>query len=308
MSRISPGTVLLAIIAVMFGLLGAFGVHQYLNKEKPKAEVAAPESVAVPVASIDLKAGREITLSDIAILKLTREQMKKKGISGAFMSNTAQIIGRVLQQDVKRGATFDTSLFYPEGTGPSVAERLKPGLRAVTVSVEIDAAVAGLADVGSWVDVFFRSEADTNKDLPETTVTLLRGVQVLALNQETFDGTRTAPPRGTTTKKTSVTLGVTPQQVTALKVVQNRGTLTLALRHPDDIENVDTDPFRTLDELLNRRASTKFLMEIYRGRRRTKVDFEQDQRITSADVDLPIPSATVEPNQQLNTSATLITP
>jgi len=214
----------------------------------------------------------------------------------------------VLQQDVKRGATFDTSLFYPEGTGPSVAERLKPGLRAVTVSVEIDAAVAGLADVGSWVDVFFRSEADKNKDLPETTVTLLRGVQVLALNQETFDGTRTAPPRGTTTKKTSVTLGVTPQQVTALKVVQNRGTLTLALRHPDDIEDVDTDSFRTLDELLNRSASAKHQMEIYRGRRRSEVEFEHDQRITSADVELPIPSKTDDPRQQLHTSATSLTP
>ena len=308
MSRISPGTVLLAIVAVMFGLLGAYGVHQYLKKEKPQAEVAAPEAVTVPLASTDLKAGREVTVGDVAIMKLTPQQMKKQGISKAFMSNTSQIIGRVLREDVKRRATFDTSLFYPQGTGPSVAQRLRPGLRAVTVSVEIDAAVAGLADVGSWVDVFFRSESDTKKGLPETTVTLLRGVQVLALDQETFDGTRSDPPRGRTKKTTSVTLGVTPQQVAALKVVENRGTLTLALRHPDDLEAVDAGAPRTLDELLNRSASTKHQMEIYRGRRRSEVEFEQDQRITSADVELPIPSATVEPNQQLNTSATLITP
>jgi Flp pilus assembly protein CpaB len=81
MSRLSAGTILAGIMAVLFGLLGAYVVRKQLlnppvaaKPEEKKAELAT-----IPLAAADIPAGRKITLGDIAILRLTPEQVKKRG-------------------------------------------------------------------------------------------------------------------------------------------------------------------------------------------------------------------------------------
>lgn len=291
--RASAGTLLLGIFAVMFGLLGAYVVRKELHKQ-PRAEVAVPSrdvagTLTVPVASVPLEAGRTIALGDIAILKLTPEQMQKQGLTGTFMPNPKQIIGRVLKRDLKEGSPFDTPDFYPEGTGPSVAEKLKKGYRAVTVSVDQDSAVAGFAIPGSMVDVLFRADPakevdkDKDDDLPEVTVTLIEAAEVLALNQETAQVLKMPDPNkpGATTKSTaSVTLAVTPRQAAALRVADGRGTMSLALRNKDDIEaGLNEISPRTLDDLLDR-STNKHRMEIYRGRQLSQTSFRNNERLT----------------------------
>lgn len=280
MSSISPGTILLGIVAVLFGLLGAYMVQQNLKTpEPPQEEVAevAPRTVSVPMASTDLKAGRQITLGDIGIYRMTAEQMKAKGIDGPFMNNTQQIIGRVLKEDLKRGSVFETGMFYAEGTGPDIGDMLEPGQRAITVPVEIDAAVAGFTSPGTWVDVMFRTEADETKEWPETTITLLERVKVLALDQETFVGTK----RNVASSRVSsafVTLAVTPEDANAIGVVSGRGSLSLALRNPEDDQLVKDRYPRTLDELLNIRPPSRHRIEVYRGRQISAVEFNNSNR------------------------------
>jgi pilus assembly protein CpaB len=282
--RFSAGTLLLGIIAVLFGLLGAYIVRKELHKPAAASVQDKQDKIptfTVPTASTDLEPGRKITLGDISLMKLTAAQMKQLGLTEAFMSSTKQIIGRVVKSGVKKGDTFDTTDFYPEGTGPSVAEKLKPGLRAVTVAVESDAAVAGFAIPGSMVDVLFRAEASPrDKNAEETTITLIEAAEVLALNHETVQGSRTdAKDAAGSSSKASVTLAVSPRQAAALRVVNGRGTLALALRGQDDNEieaPLDPSP-RTLDELLDRR-NNKHKMDVYRGRQLSQVEFNNQER------------------------------
>lgn len=282
MSRLSSGTLLLGIIAVLFGLFGAYAVRQYLREAPPEvAEVPAPEKVTVPVASMPLVAGREIKMGDIAILKLTKQQMKERGITKAFMSRPDQIMGRVLREDVPQGATFAMTMFYPEGTGPSLAERLQPGMRAATVTVEMNAAVAGFAVPGTWVDVLFRSEPSARNDVPETTVTLLEGVQVLAVAQEMFEGARPQSARGQTSRSTTVTLAVTPEQAARLQVVEGRGSLSLVLRNPEDDQHDADLAAHTLDDVLQLPPVKTHQIEVYRGRQVSRVEFADDGRVPS---------------------------
>ncbi len=281
MSRISPGTLLLAMVAIAAGLLGAYIVKQNLERQEV-VEVApeAPEvqTLVVPVSSTSLTAGREISLGDIAIYRLTRAQMVEQGIEGPFMNNTQQIIGRVLRADLPAGKVFDTDVFYPEGMGPGVAELLEPGMRAITVPVEMDSAVAGFATPGTWVDVLFRSQATSNRGaesepLPEVAVTLLERVKVLAVDDNTIEGRRSAANRGAT-QSARVTLEVVPDDATTLRVVDGRGTLALALRHPDDEISFSSQNPLSLTEVLNIPTPQKHRMEIFRGKRVSRVDFE----------------------------------
>ena len=90
MSKISPGTILLAFLAVLCGLIGVFFA---MRPKQAAVPVKAESPVTVPVASSELTAGRRITLGDIALLKLTRSQMKAQGITGSFMGNAQQTSG-----------------------------------------------------------------------------------------------------------------------------------------------------------------------------------------------------------------------
>jgi pilus assembly protein CpaB len=262
---------------MLFGLLAAFIVRDQFAADV--ASAPAPETFVVPVASVDLTAGRQISLGDIAVLRLTNVQMRERGLTDSYMRNTQQIMGRILQQDLPRGSTFDTGMFYPEGTQPSVATRLQPGYRAVNISVEGKAAVAGFARAGSVVDILFRNELEENRSSDEDyTVTLLEAVEVLAFNRDTNQAVKRDDGTSGFEESASVTIAVTPEQAASLQIAEGRGSLSLALRHPDDLTRVLPVAPRTLNELLDRPVKQQHKMEIYRGNRLSHVMFEDQQR------------------------------
>jgi Flp pilus assembly protein CpaB len=299
MNRLSSGTVLAGVAAVLFGLLAAYVVRKQLLKPvpAPAKEVKAPELLIVPVAAGDLPAGRRVTLGDVGILRLTQDQVKKQGFNKPFMNRTPQIVGRTLRVPLKRGKSFEPGDFYSEGQGPNVSELLEPGYRAVTFTVEIDAAVAGFTTAGSFVDILFRANADGTNDLPETTVPLMEAVKVLALNSETSEGTKTAAASG----RHQLTVAVRPEQAAALQIVAGHGVLTLALRNPGDADQfVATSSPRTLDELLERR-SRRIKLDVYRGRGVSRLEFRNQglsdgslpQGVTEGNRDTqPVPPST----------------
>lgn len=235
MARISPGTMTALIFAILVGLGGAYAVRQYLHRPPVVAQKPpAPVVLTVPVASNDLIPGRKLTINDVALLQLSPEQARKQGLDGKpYMRDPKQIAGRVLRQEIKKGVIFLTEDFYPDGMGPGIAGELPPGHRAVTVPIHNIGAVAGFAQPGSIVDVLFR--ARPRDSYPETTVTLIEAIEVLAVGPSTVPGLEVRDetlgrPRETGT----VTVSVTASQARALKAVEGRGELTLALRNPQD--------------------------------------------------------------------------
>jgi pilus assembly protein CpaB len=269
----SPGALILGILAVLFGLIGAHGAKKYFEEQKPEVQpVAQPQVtyVTVPLAIRELPEGRTVTVGDITTAKLTKEQIATMALPDSFMNRASEIIGRTLREPVSRSQPFQPTDFYPDGVGPSVADRLDMGERAVTIPYEGVASEAGLVTPGVFVDVLFRTIADAEQMIPETTVTLLENVKVLAVGRETFEGAVAGSDEEIT--QGSVTLAVSPLQARALKVVEERGTVTLALRGTDDMPKMtDTGP-NTLHELLGlREADPPFRTEIYRGGRLTTV-------------------------------------
>ena len=232
MARISPGTMTAAIFAILVGLAGAYMVRQYLSHPQTAVVEQGPEMITVPVAGVDLIAGRSLSIHDIAIHRMTREEFARTPYANLeFMTDSRQIAGRMLREPVKKGEVFLTTSLYPEGMGPGVAEFLKPGQRAVTVSIENVGAVEGFARPGTLVDVLYRSTATDT--VPEVTMTLLDRVEVLAVGKMSVPGHEVSVA-GEQSGRGTVTLAVNPDQAKALKVVEGRGELTLALRNPDD--------------------------------------------------------------------------
>lgn len=256
MNRVSPGTMTVVVFAILVGLGGAYVVRQQMNGPQlpPLSDIqlkGGEKKIIVPVAAIDLEKGRELSLHDVVIHSFTPEQYAKSKFAGQpYIRHTSQIFGRVLNQEVVKGTLFLPDLFYPDGHGPGVAERLQAGFRAVTVPIEDVGAVTGFAQPGSIVDVLFRSAPEGER--PEVTMTLLEQVEVLALAETVTSGQRVD-----IRSQGNVTLAVTPAQAKILKVVEGRGELSLSLRNPDDFGNFEFAPVN-LDSQVNATAPSQF--------------------------------------------------
>lgn len=292
MSRMSPGTLIVGIFAILFGLVGAYAVRKHFQKPMAVAK-REQQTYTVPLASTDLEKGRPLTMGDVSLMKLTRQQIQERNLPAEFMSSPRQVIGRTLRDSLEKGEAFLTSQFYPEGMGPSVAQRVKPGLRAVTVSVEGTYSEGGLIASGTFVDVIFRSEANSEQSIPETTVTLLEAVEVLAVGSDSIQGGRAVNRNSRSTQPAlkSVTLAVSPNQVNALKIVENRGVLSLATRGPEGDEPLEASQPTTLHGLLGINQPNKpHTTEIYRGGSRQTLTFEGDKVVEESITGFPVPS------------------
>lgn len=305
MDRVSSGTILLAFIAVLCGLLGVYTVRQAL-KRNPRPSAEAPARVVIPMASRRLAPGQTVTLGDVALVRMTRTEMKAKGVSGMFMADPDQIIGRTLRQTVSRGSTFDTENFYPDGTRPGIVDRLKPGERAITVSIHGIDALVGFAGAGQIVDVLFRvSNTDDGyhdryhpwtarqqyntrnrgrsgwrhgshgwEDYDSRAVTLMQGVTVLALENNSTQTDQQNPLDKE--EAIAVTLAVSPDQAEVLRVVEGNGQISLALRRPDDKTTFETIDAMTLNKVLGIKRQRPSEMEVYRGHRVETLVFDPD--------------------------------
>jgi Flp pilus assembly protein CpaB len=159
-SKINSSTILLGFVAIVVGLVGTYTVRIALAaaptvQQEPPPAPKPPARMTVPLASRDIAVGTEITLDDIALYRMTAQEIKETIRAKTFMTNPDQIIGKIVLVGHKRGQTFDTKDLLPAGKVPGVSGRLKPGLRAVTVAMTPENALLGFAGAGQRVDVLF---------------------------------------------------------------------------------------------------------------------------------------------------------
>jgi Flp pilus assembly protein CpaB len=178
----------------------------------------------------------------------------RKYILEQVMLDPSQIIGRILQTEMKPGDPFLTINLFAQGTGPKLSDKLKPGMRAMTIPIDNLSAVGGSTVEGSFVDVLFRAkkrDADLANDRPEipaTTVTLLENVEVLSVGRMEPAARRGQNDNldvrlnniGAATGAGNnflggpvvhVTIAVSPDQANVVKAVLGQGDMSLSLRN-----------------------------------------------------------------------------
>jgi pilus assembly protein CpaB len=220
-------TVLIMALALVFGGSAALGINSLRNPPPPAAETTP---VVVSVEDIP----RFTTLS--ADQLRVREFPKDLVPPGAF-SQVEDAANRVALSALTRGEPVLDSRLAARGAGHGMGPGIAPGKRAFTIqTANVAAGVAGFILPGSRVDVLLTVPGDPSTG-GTVTVTLLQNVEILAVDQRVDIP---ADNKVDAKELRSVTLLVTPNEAAKLDLGQNRGTLHLALRNPEDNQIVST--------------------------------------------------------------------
>jgi pilus assembly protein CpaB len=231
------------VLAIATGLLAAYGVYRYLRQQEAKtAETALPTFVSqrVAVAATDLPIGATLTPADLQI-RMWPENLVPQG----SFSTLEELEGRVLRTDLARGEPVLDSKLAPDGSTGGFSSLIPPGMRAVTVAVNVVSGVGGFILPRTKVDILVTVSA-MGKPEERATRTILQNVEVMAVDQ-TYEKDSDEP---VTVK--SVTLLVTPEEAEKLTLAANEGVLQLALRSGADDE-LRTSEGVALKELMSKR-------------------------------------------------------
>jgi len=249
-SRITerPGRSLL-LLALLFAIVAAVLVFIALNKNDDKGDekTAASSTTKVVVAAQDISAR---TTLDADMLKVA-DVPAGSVVDGAF-SDVDDLDGEVTRYSFLKGEQVVASkvgVQKDDETGLSFV--FPQGMRAFSIQVSEESSVGGLILPGDLVDVIgILDEGTVGID---KAVTLVQGVEVLAVAQEAQEAIPAARPTATPTpsavtgtlgerpedveanpKARTVTLAVTQGQAQLLALVQAKGELALTLRNFGD--------------------------------------------------------------------------
>lgn len=219
----SVRTILIGVLAVIFGLASAVGIWRVATLPSP-----SQEGVDVVMAVKDIPRFAPVTVDDLKVQKVPPNLVPPEAIfrlEDALDRSSTTFIGRgefVLNRDLSSKGVR------------GMAANIPTGMRAVTIRTpDVSVGVAGFVLPGSKVDVLLTERVWNTGDSSGggSTVMLLENVEVLAVDQRVETP---AEHKVDVERQRSVTVLVTPDQSAKLELGQTLGTLHLSLRNPRD--------------------------------------------------------------------------
>ncbi|MBX3566234.1 MAG: Flp pilus assembly protein CpaB [Sphingomonas sp.] len=230
-------------LILLFGALVIAGITAFMARNivvgtpapiagaAPAAPGAAPiNTTEVLVATRALPVG---TILDAEAIKYVAWPTEL--VEGAYyvkgQGEAPKLQGTVVRFAIPAGQPITQGAIVKPGDRGFLAAALGPGMRAVTVPVSAQSAVAGFIFPGDRVDLVLTQSVSGGGDGPplKASETILRNLRVLATDQRTDKGT---DDKGNTivTNYSTVTVEATPKIAEKIAVAQTVGTLSLSLR------------------------------------------------------------------------------
>ncbi|MDE0050419.1 MAG: Flp pilus assembly protein CpaB [Rhodospirillales bacterium] len=243
-----PGSVpvLAAVLALLLVLpagqsQAAARVQQAVHQTAPQA---LPQAAPVPVA--EERTGPVMVLAAARFLPagtlLADGHLTEVGIEEHLVGPGHFEIGGLGPDDVpygygvRKAIEAGTPLTRLSLVGPKhgqfLATVLKPGMRAVTVTLGAAKGISGLVDPGDRVDVVLTARSRESGRQSVLVRRFLENVRVVALDRQTGGAAGASPPRDEVERRKTVaaTLEVLPSQTGLVALAALEGELSLALR------------------------------------------------------------------------------
>ena len=195
------------------------------------AAAPAPVGPKVLVAKKALPAGTIIDPESLSYQPWPKELMQSAYyVEGSPDGDPRKLLGTVVRYPITAGQPVTRgSLVGPQDRG-FLAAALGPGMRAMTVPVNVNSSVAGFVFPGDHVDIVLTQNVSGGGEGPPLKVseTIIRNVRVLATDQRITE--KDADGKTQVRTYSNVTFEVTPKLVEKIAVAQSLGQLSLSLR------------------------------------------------------------------------------
>lgn len=229
---------ILLVGALVIAAITAFMARNLMVGTPAPTAGAAPNGAAQPPVNTTevLVAKRELPVGTILDPEsLEFRPWPKELVEGAYFvrneADPAKLVGTVVRFPVPAGQPVTQGALVKPGDRGFLAAALGPGMRAVTVPVSAQSAVAGFVFPGDRVDLILTQSVSGGGDGPplKASETVLRNLRVLATDQKTDKQT---DDKGNTIVNTysTVTVEATPKIAEKIAVAQTIGSLSLSLR------------------------------------------------------------------------------
>jgi pilus assembly protein CpaB len=195
------------------------------------AAPAVPVGPKVLVAKKALPAGTIIDADSFTLQPWPKELMQSAYyVEGQPDGDPKKLLGTVVRYPITAGQPVTRGSLVGPGDRGFLAAALGPGMRAITVPVNVSSGVAGFVFPGDHVDLVLTEQVQGGGEgVPlKVSETIIRNLRVLATDQRISD----KDEEGKTQVKTfsNVTLEVTPKIAEKISVAQSLGSLSLSLR------------------------------------------------------------------------------
>ncbi len=222
------------ILLVGLGLAGsaAYMVMQRFNDyeaaiaAEKRNQVPQIELTEVAVATRKLEFARYLKPEDVRMVKWPADAVPP----GAFLSIEAAVGAegqdpRAILREIFPNEPILPGLVTNFGEDAGIRSRLAPGMRAITIRVDVTTGVSGFLQPGDRVDIFWTGESAGQT----ITKLIFEKIKLIAIDQTAVgDGMTPSVAR-------NVTVEVSPQIVAELTQAQRTGQLTLSLRGVEDV-------------------------------------------------------------------------
>ncbi len=190
-AAISATTLFAIALAIVAGLIFAYLAKLVLFDRK--APTTAPEEMKeLTVAATNIYSKMEVKANQIKKVKVTKaefERRAKEKTSRMLVGN--QPVGRVAKVPLKSEEPIYDDDLYELNYPPSVATKIRPGFRAVIVTLPAKDAMVQVSD---YVDVYCTLANDALGVGGTGTAQIAKGAQVVARFGTTREGAQ--PPKG----------------------------------------------------------------------------------------------------------------
>ncbi|MFW5870926.1 MAG: Flp pilus assembly protein CpaB [Verrucomicrobiota bacterium] len=251
------------IIPIMSVVIGVFAfalTHYYLEAQQAKIEKEweslrrARKKVSVMIAARTIPKGTRIGENDIAKVEKYEATVPPEAV---MHQEALAAIGKKTLYRMEKGDVLKWSFIEGGQRRTSLAQAVKPGMRALSLAIGGASTVSGMVRPEDRVDILgtFNFPSKTVEEQMETvTLTILQDVTVLATGQRKANEIVLNRDRMRDSSYSTVTVQVTPREAELLVFAeQMRGRLTLTLRNPADVSFEKDLPevnFQRLEEKL----------------------------------------------------------
>lgn len=226
------------IIAAIMGLIAVALVFSYLKKVEQNSVATEIQYGKVVVAR-----------TQVPVRTKVKEEMLDEAIVPTDMINKDaiteidEVLGKVTNQVIFEGEQILNAKFEDAENLRELAFIIDQGQRAVSIGISDITGLGGNIKPGDHVDVIGVFQAEVTGI--DSSFTILSDIMVKAVGsslgpEDQGEGTEKSNAR-------TVTLEVTPQQAEKLVLADEKGSLRLSLRHPDEIYSPRSDGTRIYD-------------------------------------------------------------